>query len=92
MFFKYIIIIDEIQIYSFKFSEDNLILLLTFIFFMLKCCKFKKEVKITIHIFFIILIIQTFLLIYIVYSYIELKFYHNTQGSKLEISNWKEKG
>ena len=91
MFFKYIIIIDEIQIYSFKFSEDNLILLLTFIFFMLKCCKFKKEVKITIHIFFIILIIQTFLLIYIVYSYIESKFYRNTQGSKLEISNWKEK-
>ena len=58
---------------------------------MLKCYKFKKEVKIETHIFFIIIIIQTFLLIYIVYSYIESKFYHNIQGSKLELSKWKEK-
>lgn len=47
--------------------------------------------KKTIHIFFLIIIIQTFLLIYIIYSYIESKFYQNTQGSKLEKTNWKEK-
>ena len=58
---------------------------------MVECCKLKKEVKIIIHIFFSVLIVQTFLLNYIVYSYIESKSYRNTQGSKLEISNWKER-
>lgn len=42
---------------------------------------------IIIHIFFIILIINSFMFLYSIYCFFEMKVFHSLQGSKLKIKN-----
>ena len=45
----------------------------------------KECFKILIHIFFISFIINLFIVFYSIYSFIDIVFFHNLQGSRLKI-------
>ena len=60
--------------------------------FIINCKKWKELRYLKIYFFFILLLINSFIVLYFIYSYIELYIFNSKQGSKLKLKNKENRG